>query len=306
MVHTLATPARSLTNVIWLDTVAPPAPVVNVQDCGAGEAAAVRPEIAGRQLHLERRGRGQCRRWREAQHAPGSVVGDRIAGEPRRPRACPATPGVMVSASPSTDSGSMGRSKTTAMGDIGEMPSTSSAGTRVSIATPGAMVRKPTVTGSPSATPATSAALPPTCSSYSRSGAQGLGGRISSSSPLQRSSWRMRARTAGPLDRRGVHQRREADAQRRIGGDVGGTVDRVRLDHRGTLRRSERERRRKLRHLVAGPVPDALVDRDRVLRLERQRLVRREDQGAAAPAGGALDVRLDGQRRGRRLRPPAR
>ncbi len=157
MAHTLAMPARSVTKVTWFETAATGAPVVKLHSVGRPSPpppALVMP-VPSATSKVVFAGSGpdgtNCRTRpppSSVASSPGRVVTETL----------PATSGTMVSASPPTESGSIGRSKTTAMGETGATPSMPSAGTSVSTTSPGATVVNCTEIRSDNATPATSAA----------------------------------------------------------------------------------------------------------------------------------------------------
>ena len=134
MAHTFATPARSVRKVIWFETAAAATPVVK------RPASAARPAsspVGGRRRpapsstsNVVFGGSGPDGVKRRARPAPSS---DR-AGRPgaRRPRAVPATSGVIVSRSSGDRCRDRSaRSKMTAIGEVGAIPSIPSAGTSV-------------------------------------------------------------------------------------------------------------------------------------------------------------------------------
>lgn len=178
MAQTFVTPERSLRKVTWFDSVAAGAPVVKLHDSGRASPpppAAVITSGATSTSNVVFDGSGPDavnRSTRPPSPSPGSSPGSETTSR------VPATSGVILSASPFTESGSIARSKMIAMAVFGAMPSTPSAGTRRSTRRPGSTVRKVIENASSIATPAASVASPLTRTSYDVSGRSGSAGTI--------------------------------------------------------------------------------------------------------------------------------
>ena len=129
MAHRLAIPARSLRNAIWLLIEVSGDPVVKRQEIGLARVDPSVPDSPGSSVTRyvvfgASDADGRKRRMRE----PGSRM-------PAAPGAAttasvPGTSGWMTRSSDWTVPGSSGRSKTRAIGVVGEIPSTSFAGNR--------------------------------------------------------------------------------------------------------------------------------------------------------------------------------